>query len=223
MTEFQRDLAGAENCLNNISDYIDFEKLYGTDSHCSRIFHAICTEKIFGLISAHDKNLSEAENNKQLAELLLELHDNGISSIQLVGCDDNGKYQRGFFCTYNSAHVDSTKTLFLNLGKRFNQAKVAIYDNKHIRVLNLDGSVFKMFNVETLEPAHLKKIWNATLDSKAISLESGFLSGNPIYLCGPMYDRVGLVSDVTVHLLKRVFQKSKGLIRHRPFESVSSS
>lgn len=221
MSDSANKKSTALKCLNELSDFVDFEKLYGTDSHCSRVFHAVCTQKIFGVISAHDASLSDRENDERLAELLLKLHENGLSAIQIASREEK-LLNRGFFCTYSS-DVDKTKDLFLSLGKNFNQARVAVYDNRNIRVLNVDGTVFKMFNIETLEPAHLKKIWNAMLDSKATSLESGFLSGSPLQFCGPMYESVGLRSDVPVNLVKRLYQKSSALLRHRPFENAGAS
>ena len=44
-------LQTALTCLNDWSSFLAFEKLTGPLSHCSRVYRAVSTGSIFGLVS----------------------------------------------------------------------------------------------------------------------------------------------------------------------------
>ena len=216
----ERDLDNALNCLNNLSSFLAFEKLDGNSSHFSCIFHYVCTQKIFGIISAWQNKQSVAENNESTAHLLLDLHSNGLKAIQLLGhCDEDAEAEpaRAFFITYNSEDAQKYKTLLLSHCRKYNQPAVAIYESNQIRVLNETGGVEKIFTRSTMEPVHIKNVWGAMAKRKFSWLESGYLSADPISLCGPLYDSVGLRSDIPINLLGDAIKRVGNLIRYRPY------
>jgi hypothetical protein len=220
MTSTERAL----RCLNDISSFVCFEKLEGTSSHLSRVFHYVCIGTPFALISAWRPDQSAEENNENTARLLIDLHSNGLKSIQLLGHFDENEaadYQpaRAFFTTYDWNDREKYKCLMLSLCQKYGQDAVAVYHDKQIRVFDGAGKVRKMFNMSTMEPTHLKKIWSAVSGPKFTGLESGYLSGNPIMFCGPQYDSVGLVSDIPIGSIGRMSQKAASLMRYRPLRN----
>lgn len=110
----------------------------------------------FALVSAWTEDQSTEENNESTARLLLDLRDNGLKSIQLLGHFDEIEEAsqtpaRAFFTTYNWDDAEKYKRLMLSLCQKYRQDAVAVYHNKQIRVLDSEGKVRKMFNTSTMK------------------------------------------------------------------------
>jgi len=223
-TDATTSIERALRCLNDWTSFVCFEKLEGTSTHLSRVFHYIWSATPFALVSAWRPDQSIDENNLSTARLLLDLRDNEIESIQLLGhYDDNEAAEhtteRAFFITYYGSDAERYKRLMLLLCQKYGQDAVAVYHHRQIRVLDSTGKVQKMFNMSTMEPTHLKRIWSAMSGRNFTWLESGFLSANPIFLCGPEYARVGLLSDIPIGSAQRRFHMAAGLTRYRPLRN----
>ena len=228
--ELASALRQATGCLNEISSFLSFEKLQGSASHLSRVFHAIAYGSPFALISAWRPELSLEENNARTARLLLDLPRDQCRAIQLLGtkevsdCGEKDLLERAFFILYEGVFADEFKKLMLSLCNKYDQHAVALDERNDIRVFDASGRVEKMFTRSNIEPHHLKRIWTAISGGRRFtSIESGFLDGSPLFLCGPQYDSLGLRSDIPPGAFSKVWQRDRNLIRVRPFRDPTDA
>jgi hypothetical protein len=211
----------ALTCMNNYTSFLAFEKLEGSASHLSRAFHSLSTEKVFSLISGWQESKSKEENDASAARLLVDLAGQGANSIQILGhrcgvgeVDTNPVL--AFLVTDPDLRAKTYKEQHLLMCQKYNQLAVAFYEHREIRVFNASGAVVKGFNLKTLEARHLIRILGSLVNLKLGWLESGFFSASPVFLCAPVYDSCGLISDVPIGTAHRIYEKAKGLIREKP-------
>jgi hypothetical protein len=198
-------------------------KLEGSASHLSRAFHCLFTEKVFSLISGWQESKSKEENDANAARLLVDLAGQGAHSIQILGhrCGSgevDANPVRAFLATDPDLRAKTYKEQQqLSMCQKYSQHAVAFYEHREIRVFSISGGVVKGFNLKTLEARHLIRILGALVNLKLGWLESVFFSASPVFLCAPVYDSCGLISDVAIGTTHRIYEKAKGLIRERPY------
>lgn len=203
----------ALTCLNEWSSFLAFEKLQGSESHVSDVYHTICRGYTFGLISVTRPELSPEINAERTANLLLELNANQFKCIQLLGHsfdnvpDENPA--RAFFVTY--CDQEQGKKMLVSICRSFGTKAVAISHQDQIRIIDLEGRVLKMYRKATMEPCHLKRIWSAMSGQHLVWLESGVITVSPL-MCLQVASNLGLRRDCAQ--LGRV--KTCGLVRYRP-------
>jgi hypothetical protein len=201
-------------CLNGLSSFVAFEKLEGLSSHQSYIFHQLAIHNVFGFISAWKPELSANQNDKNTASLLIDLKANGLNSVQLLGHlnqEPDEAPARAFYFNYGYPDFERYKALLLSLCNKYDQPAIAAYESNQIRIFDAGGRVEKVFNLSTMKPTHLRKIWSDMIKQKFVWLESGYLTGAPIWACGPMYDSAGLISDLPLRFAEQGF-----VTRYRP-------
>jgi len=207
----------ALRCLNDLTSFVSFEKLEGLDSHQSDIYHDLARGRIFGLVSAWHPRSSREENDKNTASLLVDLNSRGLKCVQLLGHtedphrEDEANPARAFYFRHGECDSKKYKSLVLSLCAKYDQPAVASYEHKEIRVFDATGKVLGCFPISTMRVKTLRKIWNCMANCSFLSLESGYLTGSPITLCGPLYDSAGLHSDVSLRA-----ELPSSLIRYRP-------
>jgi hypothetical protein len=202
-------------CLNGLSSFVAFEKLEGLGSHQSHIFHELAVQRVFGLISAWKPELSATQNDKNTARLLIDLKANGLRSVQLLGHlneEPDAVPARAFYFNYGHPDLERYKTLLLSLCKKYDQPGIAAYESSQIRIFDATGRVEKVFNLSTVKPNHLRKVWGDMVKQKFVWLESGYLGGAPLQICGPVYSGAGLISDLPIRCPEQV----RTVIRYRP-------
>jgi hypothetical protein len=214
----------ALTCINEYTSFLAFEKLEGSASHLSRAFHCLSTETVFGLISAWQESVSKGENDANAARLQVELASQGAHSIQILGhrCSlgaIDANPVRAFLVTDPDLTAKTYKEQQLSMCQKYNQLAVAFYEHREIRVFSPSGEVVKGFNLKTLEARHLIRILGAVVNLKLGWLESGFFDASPVFLCAPVYDSCGLISDVPIGTTHRIYKKAEGLIREKPYRS----
>ena len=145
--------------------------------------------------------MSTIENDQNTARLLIDLKANGLRSVQLLGHlheEPDAAPARAFYFNYGHPDLERYKTLLLSLCKKYEQPAVAAYESDQIRIFDASEGVEKVFNLSTMKPNHLRKVWSDMVKQKFVWLESGYLDASPITLCGPMYDSQGLISDLPI-------------------------
>jgi hypothetical protein len=221
MTWVKSDMERATNCLSNMSSFLAFEFLEGSDSHLSRVYNAICTNNAFALISVWNPDQSFQENTENTARLLLDIDQCKVKPIQLLGHLDQHESmdfdylppERAFFIT-----GALNEEWLLPLCRKYRQDRIALTVGNQVKVLDGSGAVFKTFTRDLIEPHHLKRIWSAISGRNYLWLESGFLDADPFSLSAPLYGSVGLTSDIA-HNLRHRGQSIGKLIRKKPFRS----
>ena len=197
------DLEQAITCLTRFNSFVEFEKLEGTLSHLSRVYHTVCVERPFALVSAWDPEISTAENLRRTADLLLDLRDNSIGAIELRGYRQHehdsveDQPELAFFCTDAYDKDGKYKSVMLSLCQKFGQPGVAVLTNNQIRVLNPNGAVLKIYTRSDIQPSHIKRIWSSMIGRNVVRVESGQFCASPGVFCYPLYNESGLISDVT--------------------------
>jgi len=211
----------ALTCINDYTSFLAFEKLEGSASHLSRAFHSLSTDKVFSLISGWQVGKSKEENDANAARLLVDLAEQGAHSIQILGhrcgageVDANPVW--AFLVADPDLGAKACKEQQLSMCEKYGQLGVAFYEHREIRVFSASGGVLKGFNLKTLEARHLIRILGSLVNLKLGWLESGFFDASPLFLCAPVYDSCGLVSDVAIGTAHRIYGKAGGLIRERP-------
>lgn len=201
-------------CLNDLTSFVSFEKLEGLDSHQSSIYHDLARGRIFGLVSAWLPQNSREENDKSTASLLADLHARGLKCVQLLGHaegphrEEETNPARAFFFKYGAIDAEKYKAFMLSLCNNYAQPAIAAYEHREIRVFDSSGKVLRGYPLATLRVKTLRRIWSFMANCSFLSLESGCLTGNPISICGPLYDSAGLQSDfsfrseIPAHLLR---------------------
>lgn len=219
------DLEQALYCLTKVSSFVAFEQLDGISSHLSRVYHSICIGTPFALVSAWLPDKSTEENTERTGRLLLDLRDNSYRPIQLAGhlelaTDESASaVERALFVTYNWTDCEKSKRLMLSLCDKYEQRAVAIYANNQIRVLDAFGDVHKTFTRALIEPRHLKRIWSAMTARNFVQVDTGYLHGSPLQFCGPIYDHVGITSDIPISQLSRLSYTAGELVNRQPFRN----
>jgi len=213
-------LQTALTCLNDWSSFLAFEKLTAPLSHCSRVYRAVCTGSIFGLVSVWSADRSESENRELTAQLLLALNSAGFKSIQILGhCSSDLVAEqhpyRAFFVSCD--REKEGKTALLGICRQFNLPALAISEHNQIRVVNAEGRVEKVFSKITMTPEHIKRVWSAMAGRRFTWLESGIFDVSPLF-CRGIFDSVGLVPDDV--FIERVFRAAPELIRRLPLREV---
>jgi hypothetical protein len=212
----------ALTCMNDYTSFLSFEKLEGSASHLSCAVHCLSTESVFGLISAWQESKSKEENDANAARLLVDLAGQGAHSIQILGhrCgvgEVDANPVRAFLVTDPDSGAKAYKEQQLSMCQKYSQHAVAFYEHREIRVFSASGGVVKGFNLKTLEARHLIRILGSLVNLKLGWLESGFFDASPVFLCAPIYDSCGLVSDVAIGTAHRIYEKASGSIRERPY------
>jgi hypothetical protein len=211
-------------CLNDLTSFVSLEKLEGVDSHQSSIYHDLATRRIFGLVSAWLPQHSRAENDKNSVSLLTDLHAGGLKCVQLLGHTeepyrtDEENPARAFFFKYGSCEAEKNKALLLSLCSKYAQPAVSAYEHGAVRIFDPSGKVLRGYPLDTLKVKTLRKIWSCMAGCSFISLESGYLTGNPRPICGPLYANAGLQSDLAVRS-----EVPGNLLRYRPLRDKAEN
>jgi|AGTN01.2.fsa_nt_gi hypothetical protein len=98
----------AVRCLTRLSSFLSFEDLGTIDSHLSRVFHHVCVQSPFAMISAWHAEQSNEENLNNSARLLLALRERGFMSIQLIGHHDKSSVDEQSDEAVHNARVESS-------------------------------------------------------------------------------------------------------------------
>jgi hypothetical protein len=211
-------------CLNDLTSFVSFEKLEGLDSHQSNIYHDLARGRIFGLVSAWLPQHSREENDKNAASLLADLHARGLKCVQLLGHvedpyrEDETNPARAFFFKYGAGDAEKHKAFILSLCNKYSQPAVAAYEHSEVRVFDATGKVLRGFPLATLRVKTLRKIWSCMANRSFVSLESGYLTGNPMWICGRFYDSAGLQSDFSFRS-----EIPSSLLRYRPLRDKAEN
>ncbi|MBX9687268.1 MAG: hypothetical protein K2X27_11235 [Candidatus Obscuribacterales bacterium] len=216
-------LHSALTCLNNWSSFLAFEKLQGSLTHCSRVYHETCAGHTLGLISAWNTDDSPTSNRLKHAELLMELNQHGFKSTQILMHIQDDFPQadpepiRFFFVTYEKTSVG--KKQLLALCNSYGQPAVALTEEQQVRVLRSDGTEIKRFTRETLEVSSLVKMANSISGKQSRWLESGYFDASPIMI-QQAFANLGLRSDICSR--KKLRERAPNLLRRRPLEIDST-
>jgi hypothetical protein len=216
-------LEKALSCLNDMTGLAAFEKLQVSETHISRTFHWICTNTRFALSSAWIEGASVTQNTENTARLLIDLRNADLRAIQLVGrvatADTAEQYEQAFFIPEDFSLDTNLEKLMLSLCSKYNQRAVAVYNRKRLVVMTPTGSIEKLYTPSLIQPHHLKRIWSAVTGRRYDAVETGIITASPFYLCGPVYDAVGLCSDISPGLFNRLRQPYGDIIRRSPFST----
>jgi len=212
------------SCLNDLTSFVSFEKLEGLDSHQSNIYHDLARGRIFGLVSAWLPQHSREENDKNAASVLVDLRASGLKCVQLLGHVEDPPREnetnpaRAFFFKYGACDAEKYKALILSLCNKYAQPAVAAYEHREVRVFDSSGKVLRGYPLATLRVETLRKIWSCMANCSFVSLESGYLTGNPMSICGPLYDSAGLQSDFSFRS-----EIPSHLLRYRPLRDKAEN
>jgi hypothetical protein len=214
------DLQSALRCLSWHS-FLDFARLQGDQSHFSRIYHGICTECRFGLISGWRDSHSLLENERSTASLLMDLNEQGLRSILLAA--HSAAEEQTELLLYVPFDTPDSNSNLLTLGRQWQQS-VAVCQHNQLRVVAGNGIPARCYARDAMLPQHLRAVIGAMRSREISKIETGVFDANPL-ITRSIYARTGLVSDIPFGLLTRAYRQlhNTGLLRLRArLESYSS-
>jgi len=242
----EKPIDSAIKCLTRLSSFLSFEDLTGCDSHLSRVFHDVCVENQFALISIWHDARSFQENLQATASMLTELASREFVSILLMAhqskCVEHSEKEPGnlhknlatsdfsckefaLFISYPKSPISferewqtKIRQQLLSIARIYGENPVAITERGKLRVLKPTGEEVKSYNPSTMKPQHLRRVLSATRSCEFDRLQSGFLTGAPVSLCGIAYQRAGLRSDIPIGLIGRAFRSVRDSISERLYE-----
>ncbi len=108
----------------------------------------------FAIISAYTRDYSEAENKKRMEELKQEIRRRGYGYSLLRGIytyEDESTGKKETVEEYSYLVPGIKKNEALNLAKKFDQESIIYYDGHTIQMVETDGRITKIRNLDNVD------------------------------------------------------------------------